>query len=167
MTLTALDIKQQRFRMRLKGVDPREVEAFLEQTAGAFEELQRENHRLTDEIKKLQRDIAEYKRREGTFKLALLHSQKVIDQMQANARKQAELIVADAEVKASKLLQQAQARFAQLQDDIGELKCQRAQIEVDISAVLETHRRLLTVRDENNQIWDEQDDKVKVLKPSA
>jgi cell division initiation protein len=167
MTLTALEIKQQRFRARLRGVDPQEVEAFLEQAAGAFEELQRENHRLSDEVKRQKNNIEEYKRREGTFKIALLNTQKVIDQMKANARKNAELIVGDAEIKAAKLLQQAQKRFAQLQDDITELKRQRVQLEVDISAVIESHRRLLAVREETAKTWDEKDDKVKVLKPSA
>ncbi len=165
MTLTALDIQQQRFGRRLRGIDPKEVETFLEQTAGDFETLQRENHRLADEVKKLQADTEAYKRREGTFKLALMHSQKVIDQMQSNARKQAELIVAEAETRAAKLLHQAQRRLIRLQEDIGDLKRQRVQIEVQIGAVIESHRRLLEVGRQATQEMDENDEKLKVLAP--
>lgn len=164
MALTPLDIQQQRFRTALRGYAAKDVEAFLEQTANAFEDLQRETYRLADENKKLQSDIEEYQRREGTFKRALLHSQRVLDQMQENARRQAEVIVAEAEGKADKLLQHAQNRVAQLQDSIADLKRQRIQAEEEIMFVIETHRRLLETGRESARESDEQADKLKILK---
>ena len=166
MALTPLDIQQQRFRVSFRGYDPKEVEAFLEQTANAFEDLQRETLRLADETKKLQSDIEEYQRREGTFKRALLHSQKVLDQMQENARRQAEVIVAEAETKAEKLLHQAQNRLAQLQESIAGLKRQRVQVEAEITFVIENHRRLLEADRESTRELDALDEKLKVLRPS-
>ena len=166
MALTPLDIQQQRFRVSFRGYDPKEVEAFLEQAANAFEDLQRETLRLADETKKLQSDIEEYQRREGTFKRALLHSQKVLDQMQENARRQAEVIVAEAETKAEKLLQQAQNRLAQLQESIAGLKRQRVQVEAEITFVIENHRRLLEADRELTRELDALDEKLKVLRPS-
>jgi cell division initiation protein len=166
MALTPLDIQQQRFRTGFRGYDTQEVEAFLEQAANAFEDLQRENHRLNDEIKKLQAEMDEYKRREGTIKRALLHSQKVLDQMQENARRQADVIVAEAETQAAKLIQQAQNRLTQLQENISELKRQRVQIEAEIGFVLESHRRLLEAGREATRELDQQDDKLRVFKPA-
>jgi cell division initiation protein len=166
MALTPLDIQQQRFRVSFRGYDPKEVEAFLEQAANAFEDLQRETLRLADETKKLQSDIEEYQRREGTFKRALLHSQKVLDQMQENARRQAEVIVAEAETKAEKLLHQAQNRLAQLQESIAGLKRQRMQVEAEITFVIENHRRLLEADRESTRELDALDEKLKVLRPS-
>lgn len=166
MTLTPLDIQQQRFRIGLRGYATRDVESFLEQTANAFEDLQRETHRLADENKKLQADIEEHQRREGTFKRALLHSQRVLDQMQENARRQADVIVAEAESKAEKLLQHAQNRVAQLQNSIADLKRQRIQVEEEITFVLETHRRLLEAGRESAREVDEQAEKLRVLIPS-
>lgn len=164
MALTPLDIQQQRFRVCLKGYAAKEVEAFLEQAANAFEDLQRETHRLADENKKLQSDLEEHQRREGTFKRALLHSQRVLDQMQENARRQADVIVAEAESKAGQLLQHAQNRVAQLQDSIAALKRQRIQIEEEITFVIETHRRMLEAGRESARESDEQAEKLKVLK---
>jgi len=164
MALTPLDIQQQRFRIGLRGYATKDVETFLEQTANAFEDLQRETHRLADENKKLQSDIEEYQRREGTFKRALLHSQRVLDQMQENARRQAEVIVAEAESKADKLLQHAQNRVVQLQDSIADLKRQRIQIEEEITFVIETHRRMLEAGRESARESDEQAEKLKILK---
>jgi cell division initiation protein len=164
MALTPLDIQQQRFRTGFRGYDTQEVEAFLEQAANAFEDLQRENHRLNDEVKKLQADVEEYQHREGTIKRALLHSQKVLDQMQENARREADVIVAEAENQASKLIQYAQNRVIQLQENISELKRQRAQFESEINFVIESHRRLLEAGREDTRELDQQDDKLKIFK---
>ncbi len=164
MALTALDIQQQRFRTKVRGIDPKEVQTFLEQAAVAFEGLQREHHRLTDEVRQLRGEIEEHRKREGTFKRALMHSQKVLDQMTVNAEKQADLIVAEAENKAERLLHQAQRRLGELQEHIAKLKRQRVQIEVEIGSVIESHRRQLTLGQEQIQAMDGQDEKLKVLK---
>jgi cell division initiation protein len=164
MALTALDIQQQRFRTKVRGIDPKEVQTFLEQAAAAFENLQRENHHLTDEARQLRGEVEEHRKREGTFKRALMHSQKVLDQMKVNAEKQAHLIVAEAENKAEKLLHQAQRRLSELQEHITKLKRQRVQIEVEIGSVIESHRQLLSLGQEQILASDEQDDKLKVLR---
>ena len=139
---------------------------FLEQTAGAFETLQRENEESQEEIRRLELEIQGYKKREETFKRALLNSQKVLDQMKENARKSAELITAEAEVKAEKILNKAHNRLAQLHEDIAELKRQRTQIEVQISSVIEAHSKLLEISKEGMKEMDEEDDKVRLLKQS-
>jgi cell division initiation protein len=166
MKMTPIDIQQQQFKTRLRGFDVREVDAFLEQMASAFESFQRENENSEEEIRRLELEIQGYKKREDTFKRALLNSQKVLDQMKENARKSAELIIAESEVKAEKILNKAHNRLAQLHEDIAELKRQRTQIEVQISSVIEAHSKLLEISKEGMKEMDEEDSKVKVLKQS-
>jgi cell division initiation protein len=166
MKMTPLDIQQQQFKTRFRGFDVREVDVFLEQMASAFETFQRENENSQEEIRRLELEIQGYKKREDTFKRALLNSQKVLDQMKENARKSAELIIAESEVKAEKILNKAHNRLAQLHEDIAELKRQRTQIEVQISSVIEAHSKLLEISKEGMKEMDEEDDKVKVLKQS-
>ena len=164
MALTPLDIQQQRFRTSFRGYDTKEVETFLEQAASAFEELQRETLRLNEDLAHAGAEIEEFKRREGSIKRALLHSQKVLDQMQENARREAEVIVAEAETKAEKILQHAQGRVAQLQESIAELKRQRVRLESEITFVIESHRKLLETGREATRGLDEMDDKLKILR---
>ena len=166
MKITPLDIQQQQFKTRFRGFDIREVDAFLEQMAETFETLQKTNQNLTDEVRRLELEIQGYRKREETFKRALLNSQKVLDQMKDNARKSAELIIAEAEVKAEKILNKAHNRLAQLHQDISELKRQRMQIEVQISSIIEAHSRLLEIGKEGIKESDEEDDKIKFLKKS-
>ena len=167
MKVTPLDIQQQQFKTRFRGFDIREVDAFLEQMAETVEGLQKENQNLGDEVRRLELEIQGYRKREETFKRALLNSQKVLDQMKDNARRSAELIIAEAEVKAEKILNRAHNRLAQLHEDITELKRQRTQIEVQISSIIEAHSRLLEIGKEGMKESDEEDDKVKLLKKSS
>ncbi|MGD8740191.1 MAG: DivIVA domain-containing protein [Desulfobacterales bacterium] len=167
MKVTPLDIQQQQFKTRFRGFDIREVDAFLEQMAETVESLQKENQNLGDEVRRLELEIQGYRKREETFKRALLNSQKVLDQMKDNARRSAELIIAEAEVKAEKILNKAHNRLAQLHEDITELKRQRTQIEVQISSIIEAHSRLLEIGKEGMKESDEEDAKVKLLKKSS
>jgi len=166
MKMTPLDIQQQQFKIKFRGFDVREVDTFLEQMADAFESLQSENNRLHQEIKRLQLETQGYREREESFKRAMLNSQKVLEQMKQNARKSAELVVAEAEVKAEKILSRAQNRLSQLHEDIIELKRQRSQIEVQIRSVIEGHSKLLEIGKEESIIREEEDGKLKLFKQS-
>jgi cell division initiation protein len=164
MTITAVDIQQQQFRVRFRGFDIREVDRFLEQTAETITALQEENIKIKEELRRLKMETQGYKEREETFKRAMLNSQKVLEQMKENARKSAEIIIADAEVKAEKILNRAHNRLSQLHEDISELKRQRVQIEVQIRSVIDAHSKLLELGKESMDALDESDDKVAVLK---
>ncbi len=164
MKTTALDIQQQQFKVRFRGFDIREVDKFLEQIADSFDSLQQKNESLHEEIRRLKLESQGYKEREETFKRAILNSQKVLEEIKKNARKSAELVIADAEVRAEKILNRAHSRLAQLHEDIAELKRQRMQIEVQIRSVIETHSKLLEIGKESMETSDEEDSKLKLLR---
>ena len=163
MKLTPLDIQQQQFKVRFRGFDVREVDRFLEKAADAFSELQDAAKRQEEEIRRLKLEKQGYKEREETFKRAMLNSQKVLEQMKENARKSAEIIIADAEVKAEKILNRSHGRLSQLHEDIAELKRQRIQIEVQIRAIIDAHTKLLDIGNEGVDVLDAEDAKIKVL----
>jgi cell division initiation protein len=164
MKMTPLDIQQQKFRTSLRGCDPREVNFFLERVADAYEEQERQNHDLKDELLRLEQELKGYRKREESFKKAILGSQNVIEHMKENARKESELIIAEAEVRGEKILNRAHNRLAQLHEDIAELKRQRVQIETEISHIIDSHAKLLQISNEKMEALDQEDDKLKILK---
>ncbi|MBC2695983.1 MAG: DivIVA domain-containing protein [Desulfobacteraceae bacterium] len=164
MKTTSLDIQQQQFKVKFRGFDIREVDRFLEQIADSFASLQQKNEKLHEEIRRLKLESQGYKEREETFKRVMLNSQKVLEQMKQNAQKSAELVIADSEVRAEKILNRAHSRLAQLHEDIAELKRQRMQIEVQIRSVIEAHSKLLEIGKESMETSDEEDSKLKLLK---
>ena len=167
MKITPLDIQQQQFKVKFRGFDIREVDTFLEKVADSAATLQSENKDLREELSRLKVDIQGYKEREETFKRAMLNSQKVLEQMKDNARKSAEIIIADAEVKAEKILNRSHTRLSQLHEDIAELKRQRIQIEVQIRSILEAHSKILEVSKEGMENMDQEDSKILLLKPNV
>lgn len=164
MKITPLDIQQQKFHIRFRGFDIREVDAFLENTAVSLEALQIENENLKAEIQRLNRQIQGHIDREQSIKIAIANNQKVLEQMKENARKSGEIIIAEAEVAAEKILNRAHNRLAQLHEDISELKRQRLQIEVQIHSVLDAHTKLLELSKETMKAADDEESKIMFLK---
>ena len=163
MDITPLDIQNRQFKVRFRGFDVKEVDSFLEQVAEALRMLSDEAQRLERALERSRSGVSVYREREETFKRALANSQTVMEQIKSNAKKSADLIVADAEVKAEKLLQGAHKRLSQLHEDISELKRQRQQIESQIQSIIETHSKILETGKEEMKVHDEQDDRLQLL----
>ncbi len=163
MKLTPLDIQQQQFKVRFRGFDIREVDQFLEQIAKSVSALQETVNQQEEKLRRMELEKQGFKEREETFKRAMINSQKLLEQMKDNARKSAEIIIADAEVKAEKILNRAHSRLSQLHEDITELKRQRIQIEVQIRAIIDAHAKLLEIGKEDLADVTTEDTKIKVL----
>ncbi len=164
MNTTPSDIHQRQFRIRFRGFDVREVDSFLDQVADDLETMIGENADRQKEFKRLRGEIQQYKDREIAFKDAMVNAQKALDHMRINADKEAELVVAEAEMKAEKILSTAHNRLTQLHEDISELKRQRMQLEVELGTVLEAHRRLLEMSTEAMEAKETSEEKLKYLK---
>ena len=165
--MTPNEIEQQRFKIKFRGFDIREVDEFIEKVAQAFRSLSDDNSRLHREIIRLKKDQQEHREREEAITKALNNSHKVLEKMKDNAHKSAELILADAEGKAERLLNRAYNRLSQLHEDISELKRQRVQVQMQIRSTLDTHIKLLDMSEEEMQAMDEKFSKVKVLKQAT
>ena len=166
MKMTPLEIQQQQFKVRFRGFDVREVDHFLERVADSVADLREESKQLYEEQRRFKMELQGYKEREETFKRAMFNSQTVLEQMKDNARKSADIIIADAETKAEKILNRAHSRLSQLHEDIAELKRQRIQIEVQLRSVIEAHTKLLDIGKEGADALDSEDDKIQYLTSS-
>ncbi len=150
MKITPLDIQQYQFRKKFNGFDPEDVKSFLELVRSEMEELVRENNTLKDELKRTVQRLGEYREREQTVKATLLTAQKLTDDLRAQATKEAETIVAEAEVRAQEVVQQASQRAARLQGEIRELRRQKILFEENLRSMLAMHLKMLNV-DEDKQ----------------
>lgn len=164
MGITPLVVNQKEFTTRFRGFDVQEVDFFLEDVAKELEKLNNAIQQLKEENHKLNIENQSYRKREDSMKNAMLQSQKVLEQMKQNAQKASQVVIADAEVKAEKILSRAHQRLSQLHSDITELKRQRIQLEMQIGAVLESHSKLLEMTKEENKAADETDATLKFIK---
>jgi cell division initiation protein len=141
--MTATDIRQQQFAVRLfRGFDPQEVDAFLEEMADDVEELTRENALLKEQLVALEEKSRGVEGREKTLQETLVTTQKIAEEFKENARREAELVLREAHLRAEKFMQDAREEHAKLTGEIGSLRRLRRQLGEEIMSTLATHKRL-------------------------
>jgi len=141
--LTPLEIQKQTFSKKFKGYEPGEVHGYLNLVAEEIERLVKDVDRLSRENGMLREEMEEHSQRERILKDTLLSAQKVSEEVKANARKEGELIVKDAELLSERLVSQAMARVADLERAIQDLKMERRQARNKLTATLDTIQQLL------------------------
>ena len=152
--LTPLEIQKQIFARKLKGFDPYEVRAYLQMVAEEIEILIRDVDRLSRENLMLREDLDDHNQRERILKDTLLSAQKVSEDVKMNARKEAELIVKDAELLSERLVSQAMSRVADLEKTIQDLKVERRSARNKLQAAIDTvqHLLMLDAEQEANEL---------------
>lgn len=152
--LTPLEIQKQTFSRTIKGYNPDEVRAYLHLVAEEIERLVRENDRLSREVAVLRDDLEDHSNRERILKDTLLSAQKVAEDLTTNARKEAELIVKDAELLADRLIGQAMQRVGDLEKAIADLKIERRSARNKLQATLDTIQQMviLDAEEEANEM---------------
>ena len=144
-SLTPLEIQKQTFSRILKGYNPDEVRGYLSLVAEEIERLLRDVDRMTRENAMLREDLDDHSQRERILKDTLLSAQKVSEDVKANARKEAELIVKDAELLAERVVAQAMMRVSDLERAIQDLKLERASARNKLQSTLDTVQQMLAL----------------------
>lgn len=143
MRITPLDIQQKQFKMKFRGFDMEEVYSFLEIIREELEEILKENSMLKEKVAILENQMEEYRKIEQSIRDTLMTAQKLVDEYQANAKKEAELIIKDAEIKADNILKDAQEKVVKIHEDIVDLKGIRRHFKEEIKRLIESHLRML------------------------
>jgi cell division initiation protein len=148
MKISPLDIQQQQFKVKtFRGLDPDDVDAFLQTVAGEMEGLIRENSVMKEQQSQQNREMLDMAEKERELRDTLLSAQRVIEEMKVNARKEAELIVSEAEIKGERIIADAERQLGELKSRIEEIRRQKIQFEISFKGLLESFSRQL-VNDE-------------------
>lgn len=144
MRITPVDIRQQQFSTRVfRGYDIQEVDAFLEDVAEDYEQLLRENALLKEQLAALEERLRGLEERERSLQEVLVTTQRVTEEMKEAARREAQLLVREAELQGEKLLEAARAEEARIKNEVLALQRARRQLFEGLRATLETHQRLI------------------------
>jgi cell division initiation protein len=154
MKITPIDISGHRFAKRMRGFDPEEVRSFLNLVSGEFERLVIDNNALKEELAQIKAGIADYKERERILKETLVTAQKLAEDIKDEARKEAQLVVKEAEIKGGQLLDQAARKAGQIEGMIQNLRVERDSFEQRIRSAVEHHLKLLDLHKKEEEIED-------------
>jgi cell division initiation protein len=145
MKITPLDIQQQQFKGKmLGGLDPEDVDAFLQTVAAEMENLIRENNELKEQQARQSRDMLDMAEKEKDLRETMLAAQRITEDMKANARKEADLIISEAELKAERIVADSERQLGELKARIEEVRRQKIQFEMSLKALLDSYARQLS-----------------------
>jgi cell division initiation protein len=143
MRITPLDIQQKQFPYKLRGFDDEEVYAFLELIREEMEDLLRENASLKENAIRLENQIKEHKDMETTLRETLVTAQQMVEEYKSNARKEAELLIKEAELRADAIVKDAQEKVIKIHEDIVDLKGIRRHFKEELKRLIEGHLKMI------------------------
>ena len=137
------DLEGKKFRKRLMGLDPGDVDSFLQDMNEELRRLIEENENLKRTVQTQESEIKEHREREKTIRAVLISAQKNAEQTRANAEREAKLVVSEAEVKAEGLLNEAGNRLIRMEQEISEMRRNRIQFGARMRSLLDAFRQML------------------------
>lgn len=143
MRITPLDIQQKQFKVKFRGLDMEEVYSFLELIREEFEEILKENTMLKEKVSLLENQLEEYRKIEQSIRDTLMTAQKLVEDYKENAKREAELIIREAELKAENIIKEAQEKVVKIHEDIVDLKGIRRHFKEELKRLIESHLRML------------------------
>ncbi len=155
MALTPLDVRHQEFSGSFAGYSKKEVKAFLEQIAGQMEDSERQQEReiaireqrqneVRQEAVQASTAVEELKQREKLISRTLVFAEKTKADIIANARKEAENIIHEAELKAKRAIQEAKQYLGAMEHQYLHLKEQKRQFLMQFSSELMTFQERIS-----------------------
>ena len=144
MRITPMDIREQQFTVKMfRGFDVQEVDTFLEDLAEDYETLLKENQLLKEQLQALEERARGLEDRERALQETLVTTQRVTEEMKEGARREAALLVREAELRGEKTVQAAQTSEAAIQAQVTALKRMRRQLAEGLRTTIEMYQRLL------------------------
>lgn len=144
MRITPMDIRQQQFTVKMfRGFDTQEVDTFLEDLAADYEALLKENSLLKEQLQALEERTRGLEDREKVLQETLVTTQRLVEEMKDQARREATVIIREAEVQADRIIEVSRAAEGNLQSEIIALKRTRRQLAEGLRSTVEMYQRLL------------------------
>ncbi|MHB1001257.1 MAG: DivIVA domain-containing protein [Armatimonadota bacterium] len=132
MEIKPIDLLNKSFNQRVRGYDKSEVDEFMRQVTEAYEASLTRNARLSERVEIMEAEIQRYKDIENSLNSTLVLAQKTSDDMRANAKTEADLIVREAKSSAAQSIEQSRS-------EIEELRKIRIRFETEMRAMLRAY----------------------------
>ena len=143
MAMTPRDVQNMRFTQKMRGYDTAEVDNFLGLAAQELQQALAENERLQRETL-VQRDrLRESEDKERQLQEALLRAQRVADEIVSTARREAQLLVKEAEMTGDKIVDQALQQSTHIEGRIAELRAARREVQLKFRNTIDLFGRIL------------------------
>ncbi len=144
MPLTPLDIHNKEFSRRIRGYDEDEVNEFLDQVIKDYEIVIRENKELQNQLFSMQEKLDHFSNIEETLSKTIIVAQEAADEVKNNAKKEAQLIVKEAEKNADRIVNESLSKSRKIAMEVEELKKQASIYRARFRTLVEAQLDLLS-----------------------
>jgi cell division initiation protein len=136
MALTPVEIRHVNLRRRPLGYERRATDDLLAQIVTSFEQVWRERADLRDEIEELEGELARQKEIEGALRNTLLSAERMAEDVRTQARREADVIVAEARAAARDIVSGAEGERERINGEIRRLRTLEVDVRTDYRAFL-------------------------------
>jgi cell division initiation protein len=143
MAISRIDILNHALPRAFRGYSTVEVDRLLQDASDSLARLSDEKVALMNRVARLEAGLAEHLQREASMREALIATQRMSEDMRAQAQKEAQLILEAARTKAESLVNQGVMRLARLLEERAEARKLKARFEMKVRTVAEHHLKLL------------------------
>ena len=149
--LTAKDIREVKFSRSMGGYKTAEVDEFLDRCADVVEELTKQNDENSRKMQVLAETIVDYRNQEDSIRSALISAQRMSESVIADARKQADDILAAARAEAAGMHEQALKDTEAELRELNRVKQEVADFKAKLLSVYREHLTLINVLEGGQQ----------------
>jgi len=143
MKLTPLEIKTKTFTSKLRGCNVKEVTSFLESVASEWDELLKQDAELKKKVVELETRLNDYTSMEKAIQQTFMQAQETSGKAIENTRKEAQLIIHEAELKATQILEKARADLTTMKEQHTILKVKRDSLVTRLKMLLNSELDLI------------------------
>ena len=147
--LTPLDIHNKEFKRSFRGYNEEEVDDFLDKVIKDYETLYRENIDLKESIERLNSKLEHYQHMENTLHSTLVIAQETAEEVKLNAKKETELLIKEAEIRAQRHVDEALSKVRKLTGEYEELQKQAQVFRTRLRTLLQAQMEMLNNAEED------------------
>lgn len=141
--ITPMDIHNKEFEKGFRGYDTDAVDAFLSELVHDYEVLYRDNREMTDKIEQLEKRLAQYEQMEETMNNTLVLAQETGESVKSAARKEADLIIQEADQQRKQILEDAERSLREGQEQYAVMRNEIAVFKAKMESILTSQLQLL------------------------
>ncbi|MDA0986037.1 MAG: DivIVA domain-containing protein [Bacteroidetes bacterium] len=143
MALTPLEIKKQEFKKGFRGYDVNEVNSFLDKVSRDYSDLLQDIKDMQQKNIEMDIQLREFRQLEKTLQQTLIQAQETSTRSLENSKKEGELIIQQAELKANKILDEVRTEILRMQEVVSTLKSKKESITSRLKVLLSSELELI------------------------
>ncbi len=136
MSLTPVEIRHVKLARGVGGYKRKAVDHLLEEIVASFEEVWREREDLRDEVERLEGELSRHKDLETLLRNTLMSAERSADELKAQARREAALIVEEARLSAREITARAEGEREHVRGETRRLKALESEMRAQYRAFL-------------------------------